>query len=127
MERSRRPYWLIAAVSTLILMTGLAACRPTASDDIGHLTGTVYTMGGKNAETNPAEATLTATPTSGDTSRTYTTETASGGSFSLDLPAGTYQLTGTLTTRIGGGHAGPEVVTITAGQTTSVDVFSIYP
>lgn len=127
MERSRHPHWLIAAVSILILIPALAACSPTASDDIGHLAGVVYTKGGQNAETNPAEAKLTATPTSGDTSQTYTTETASDGSFSLDLPAGTYQLTGTLTTRIPGGQATPQEVTITDGQTTSVDVFAIYP
>jgi hypothetical protein len=80
-----------------------------------------------NAETNPVEAKITATPTQGDTSRIYTTETAADGSYSLDLPAGAYELTGTLTVRMKGDVLTPEEVTITAGQTTTLDLFAIHP
>ncbi|MEA5052594.1 MAG: carboxypeptidase-like regulatory domain-containing protein, partial [Propionicimonas sp.] len=126
-ERHRHPHWLVVTVSLLILMPALAACDTTPTSDMGLLTGVVYAKGGKNAETNPAEAKLTATPTGGDTSKNYTTETASDGSFSLELPAGTYELTGTLITRIPGGQTTPQEVTISAGQTTSVEVFAIHP
>lgn len=127
MWRSRRPPWLIAAVGILLLAPGLVACSSTPSDGTGHLTGVVFTKGGRDAETNPAEATLTATPTSGDGAEPFTTETAPDGSFSLDLPEGTYRLTGTLSTRIPGGQTTPQEVTITPGQTTTVEVFAIYP
>lgn len=66
-------------------------------------------------------------PTQGDTTHTYTAETANDGSYSLDLPAGTYELTGTLTTRIPGGLTTPEEVTIAPGETTTMDLFAIYP
>jgi hypothetical protein len=127
MKHRRHAHWLMAAVGVLILMPALAACSPAASSDVGQLTGVVYTKGGKNAETNPAEAKLTATATSGNASQTYTTETASDGSFSLDLPAGTYELTGTLITGIPGGQTTPQEVTIATGQTTTVEVFAIHP
>lgn len=128
MNRSRYTRWLTAAVAILVCASSLAACSSTtAAGGGGHLTGVVYTKGGKNAETNPAEAKLTATPTSGGVSKTYTTQTASDGSFTLDLPAGTYELTGTLTTRIPGGQTGPQEVTIIDGRTTNVEVFAIYP
>lgn len=126
MERSRRPHWLIAAVSVLVLVPAVAACRPTTSEDTGHLTGVVYTRGGVIG-TEPAEATITATPTGGDTSQTHTTETAGDGSFSLDLPAGTYELTGTLTARNRGDQVTPDEVTITDGHSTTADLFASYP
>lgn len=127
-KHHRVAYVMMVAVG-LVFMPALAACSPTSDSGVGmgQLTGIVYTMGGKNAQIAPAEAKLTAAPTVGDTSNEYTTETASDGSFSFDLPAGTYELTGTLITRIPGGQTTPQEVTITAGQTTTVEVSAIYP
>ena len=128
MKRSRYPHWLISVASVLIVLPALAACHSqTAPANTGHLTGVVYTMGGKNAQTETAEAKLTATPSTENAGQTYTTETAKDGSFSLQLPSGTYNLTAILTTRVPGGQATPQDLTIDVGKTTSVDVFAIYP
>ena len=127
MKCSRSVSWLVAAVSAVACIPSLAACSSGPSENGGRLSGVVYTKGGENAETNPAEAKVTATPTQGNTTHTYTAETANDGSYSLDLPAGTYELTGTLTTRIPGGLTTPEEVTIAPGETTTMDLFAIYP
>ncbi len=127
MERSRSSHWLVAVASLVILLPALTACSPTTSGDLGQLTGVVYTGGGMNAETRPAEAKLTITSTSGEPSRTYTAETDSDGSFSLELLPGTYELTGRLVTGIPGGYTNPQEVTVVAGRTTTVEVFSYHP
>jgi hypothetical protein len=74
-----------------------------------------------------AEAQVTATPTTGDTSKIYTTETTGDGSFELDLPPGTYEVTATLTTKIPGGLASPQEATVHRGQTTELQLAAIHP
>jgi guanyl-specific ribonuclease Sa len=125
---TRPPHWLIAAASILALGPALASCSTTTADPgVGHLIGVVYTRGGMRAETTPAEARLTAASKGDGTSYTYSTNTASDGSFSFELPQGTYVLKGTLTTRIPGGQTSPRDVIVTAGQATRVEVYAIYP
>ncbi len=44
-----------------------------------------------------------------------------------EAPAVPCEYTGTLTTRIPGGLTTPEEVTIAPGETTTMDLFAIYP
>lgn len=115
---------LVAGMTAVLLALTLASC---ANPAVGRLAGVVYTKGGRDARVDPAEATLTATPKAGDAAGPHTVRTAGDGSFSLDLPPGAYELTGTLITRIPGGVTTPQDVTIVAGETTSVEVYAIYP
>jgi len=80
-----------------------------------------------NATVTPAEAKVTATPTGGDTSKIYTTGTTGDGSFELDLPPGTYEVTGALAGKDPGGHVSSQDVTVDAGKATEVKLLSIYP
>jgi len=115
------------ALVALVLLPTLAACGPTDSDGSGHLSGTVATEGGMHATVRSAEAKVTASPTSGDTSATYTAETTGHGSFTLDLPPGTYEISGTLTGTNAGGQLTSQQVTIDEGTTTKVKLFALYP
>lgn len=55
-------------------------------------------------------------------------EVATGdGSFAFDLPPGTYKLSAVLTKRNSGDLATPETVTVTAGTTTTVELYANYP
>lgn len=108
---------VIAAVS---LQTGCGATP-------GHLVGHVFTQGGQSATTRPAAAKLTVTPTAGNAAPAVSVDTASDGSFSLDLPQGAYTVKGALTTRILAGSTSEYDVKITSGETTVLDVYSYYP
>lgn len=126
MNRPHRPRVTLLMAGVLATLTLLAACGSATIPKTGHLAGHVYTQGGKDATTQPAEAKLTATPVDASAD-VHTVDTASDGSFSLDLPPGNYTLTGTLTTRIPGGRTSPQEVKISAGATTEVNLYAIYP
>lgn len=126
MRGPRQTRWLATTVGLLTLVIALAACGTDSGPTDGHLVGVVYIRGGTIKDT-PIEAALTATPTSGDISHTYRADTATDGTFSVDLRQGTYELTGTLTKRNAGGKTSPQEVTITPGQTTRVAVYSYQP
>ena len=126
MTRSQLPRWLVTAVSVLTLGAGLAACGTASDPTLGHLVGVVY-IRGATIEDTPIEALLKATPIGGDTSHAYSVNTASDGTFSVDLPKGRYELTGTLTRRNAGGRTSPQEVTIEAGQITRLDLYTFQP
>lgn len=115
------PARLLAAGSLLAIATALVSCAtPT-----GHIQGVTYLRGGI-IETTRADAQVTATATTGDTTQVFSATTR-GGSFSFDLPPGTYELQGRLTTRLPGGYLTPDTVTVTAGETTTIDLYANVP
>ena len=126
MRPSLHSPWLVTVVSILTLVLALTACGPAPDPTIGHLVGVVFIRGG-TIKTAPAEAAVTATSKGSDTNHTYTIETASDGSFSLSLPQGTYELTGTLTKRSSGLLTTPQDVTIMQGETTRVELYVLIP
>jgi hypothetical protein len=126
MNRSHYSRRLLFSAGVMAIFTFLGGCA-SAGSTTGHLVGHVFTQGGMDAKTQPAEAKLTATPDDGSANVVRTVDTAPDGSFSVDLPPGTYKLTGTLTTRIPGGQTSPQDVKITTGTTTDVKVYAIYP
>jgi len=125
MERSSR--WPALVPRAIVAALAMAGCGSTGSSDSGRLSGSVASQGGTNGTITSAEAEVTATPTDSDTSKPYTTETTGDGSFNLDLPAGTYEITATLTTKTPGGQVNPQQVTIARGQTTKVELVGTHP
>lgn len=123
MSRSSRAGRSVLAAMVLVL--SLTACGTPAETELGHLQGAVYLRGGMNAERRPAAAKVTARPTDRESDQTYTTDAASDGTFTLDLPQGTYAVEGQL--KQGGLIITPKLVTISAGETTEVEVFSTHP
>jgi len=84
-------------------------------------------MRGSVIPATTVEAKVTATPTGETTGQAVTADTAGDGSFSFDLPEGTYELTGMLTDPVGGGYLTPETVLVHSGQTVNVDLYANYP
>lgn len=114
---------LLGAVGVIAAISLQPGCAATPR----HLVGRVLTQGGQSATTRPAAAKLTVTPTAGTAAATVSVDTASDGSFSIDLPQGAYTVTGVLTTRIPGGATSRYEVKIASGTTTVLDVYSYYP
>lgn len=114
---------LLGAVGVIAAISLQPGCAATP----GHLVGHVFTQGGQSATTRPAAAKLTLTPTAGTAGATVSVDTASDGSFSIELPQGAYTVTGVLTTRIPGGATSEYEVKIASGTTTVLDVYSYYP
>lgn len=127
MNRPSGGPWLAAVVLTLLIAgTSLVACQPFATGAAtAHLTGVVYMRGSVTSPTR-VEAKVTATRKSG-AGRSYSTDTASDGSFTFDLPPGKYELTATLTAKNPGSVATPEDATLHKGETTSIDLYVNFP
>lgn len=75
----------------------------------------------------PVPATLTAVRLGAGHSPSYSVATTSDGSFRLDLPPGTYELAGTLTGPSDGDRITPDEVSVSAGGTTTIELFVTYP
>ncbi len=112
---------LLAAAGILLVAPALVSCgTPT-----GHVEGVTHLRGGI-IQTTREDAEVTATPTGDGAGRVFTTTTKDG-AFSFTLPPGTYELGGTLTTGMPGGHLTPEQVTVIGGQTATVELFANVP
>jgi hypothetical protein len=116
-----------AIVSILAAGLVLTSCTSASTDSAanGRIAGVVYERGSV-ITTKPVAAAVTAKSKSSD-GKTYSTRTAHDGSFSFDLPAGTYELTATLTDENAGGLATPENVMVTAGRTSDVKLYANFP
>ena len=125
-DRSRHLRRQFASASVAFMMLALAGCGSNADSDVGHLEGTVATKGGPSGAIHRVEATVVATPLDGD-GDPYSVQTDGNASFSLELPAGEYTLSGTLTTLNPGDQLTPQDVTVTSGDTTTVELFALYP
>ena len=119
--RSPRARWLLTAASILAILPAFASCGTPA----GHVEGVTYLRGGI-IQTTREDAEVTATAT-GQGAGDVVTTTTNDGRFSFTLPPGTYELAGTLTTRMPGGHLTPEQVTVSAGQTVTVELYANLP
>lgn len=122
----------LAVVGALVALS-LAACAPAPAPASGRLEGVVYRRGGpvvpgRNGKIiqptpQPLEAAVVTATLWNDAGRTYTTNSAAGGSFSFDLPPGTYEVNATLD----GGRSTTETATITAGRTSRVEFQFLVP
>lgn len=115
-------------VRRLLTAAGILAIAPivvSCGTATGQVEGVAYLRGGI-IQTTREDAEVTATPTGGGAGRVLSTTTKDG-SFSFTLPPGTYELAGTLTTRMPGGHLTPEEVTVVTGQTVTVDLYANVP
>jgi len=117
----------LATAGVAFLILALVGCGPTLDPGVGRVEGTVATMGGQSTAAHPAEAKVIATPLGADAGGSHSIETDASGSFTLDLPPGEYEFGGTLTTLNPGDQLTPQTVTVTAGETTAVELFAIYP
>jgi len=128
---SRRLRWS-AVVGSVVALLALASCAAplsgpvgtgtpvTASSVNGHVTGVVTWQSGSVAPTPvPMQATVTASPADASTNQSRSAQTAADGSYSLDLPPGTYDISAS------GGT--PQTVIVTAGETAQVDIRFLYP
>jgi len=129
----RRPaLGLFLAATMLGVGAAVTSCAaqpnavPTKVVPTGHVTGVVQIRGGVIRPT-AAEARVTATPVEGAAGTSYNSDTAGDGSFSFDLPVGTYELSAVLTKRNIGDHATPQTVTVTAGVSTTASLYVNYP
>ncbi|MFT4110674.1 hypothetical protein [Propionicimonas sp.] len=114
-------------MAVLVLLPVLTACAETPTvPETGHLDGLTCLKGGIIA-TTPVAARLTAKRVGTDSGKVYATEADSHGVFSLDLPPGTYELSGSLTARLPGGRLTPVQVAVAAGHTTSVEICALVP
>ncbi len=122
------PRLVIAALAIVLASAGIATAQPTASiaPGIGVLEGTV-TRGPISPLSRPgvpnsapvAEAQLQITDPTGKV--VATAQSASDGSYSVELPPGDYLVSiASPTTRFG--RRGPTEVTITAGQRAHLDL-----
>jgi len=119
--RNRGRCWLALVVGVLIV-TGLAACGSPAtglassgSPTTGLVAGHVYVSAGLDPGPNPVITTVIAT--SADTAaKTWSTTTASDGTFAFDLPPGTYDVTWMAPSGWSpGGEMGSQRVTVAQG------------
>jgi hypothetical protein len=122
-KRSLRKFLAVGLMAMLALVGGCVQPGPAP----GHLVGHVHTQGGMKGTIRPAAATITASLVSETTKEVHTVDTASDGSFSVDLPPGTYTLTGMLIGSGSGDRTTPQDVQIVAGATTQAEVFAYYP
>jgi hypothetical protein len=140
MTRSARDGRLLAVAVVLCgAALALAACTlalsvPSTAPPTGHVSGTVLARGGPMAPGTrrpnspwPVQAKVTAVRLGAGHSPSYSVATTSDGSFRLDLPPGTYELAGTLTGPNDGDRISPDEVSVTAGETTTVELFVNYP
>ena len=109
------------------LVSSLAGCAKADAAGNGHIDGTVVSAGGQDATSVPAEAVVAATSTEGSPAATFTVTTNDDGTFSLDLPAGTYDFSAVLSTGVVGGLTNPQELTVEAGESTTVHLEAIHP
>ncbi len=119
MRLMSRKRWL-AALVVVTVAGGLMSCG-VGAQVTGHVSGYAY-MQASVIKPTPVEAQVVATPVSGDTDKSYSTTSAGDESFNFDLPAGTYQLTGTLIRPNKGGQATPVEVTVEADGVVDVEL-----
>jgi len=122
--RYRRIFVLLAMLTTFFALPIVTACVASSdSPSTGHVTGVVAQRSGSvSLDPWPAGSWAKVTATlSTDKSCSYSVPTTDG-SFAFDLPPGTYELTTT-----GFGMAAPVAVVVTAGTTSSVELFINIP
>lgn len=129
---SARRTFRLAVVSALVALT-LAACAPAPAPASGRLEGVVHRIGGPavlgpdgkiiQPTPQPLEAAAVTATLRNDAGRTYTANSASGGSYAFDLPPGVYEVSATS----GGGRSTTELATVTAGRTSRVDLQFLVP
>ena len=124
MRLMSRKRWL-AALMVVTVAGGLMSCG-VGAQVTGHVSGYAY-MQASVVKPMPVEARVVATPVVGDTDRSYSTTSASDGSFSFDLPPGTYQVDGTMIKPNPGDLATPVEVTVEADGVASVKLGFLYP
>jgi len=127
-HHARHWLWLAVPLATMVLLS-VGACAGLAGGPTGHVTGIVAARSGSVSPTpTPVTATVTATPSAGTSGHTYSTQTGADGSYSLNLPPGTYELSAVRTGQSAGDLATPEDdVTVVAGDTVRVDLYVNYP
>jgi len=130
--RSSVARWCLV-VASILLTTSLVSCGSTpdtsgvsVSAMVGRIEGMTY-MRGRVIATTPVEARVTVTPVDETPGQQVTIDTASDGSFSLDLPEGAYVLAGTRINPAGGGNLTPDKVLVHSGQTINVELYVNYP
>ena len=120
---------------SLVVLCVVALMVTSCSSPTGHVSGVIQQMGGVapapggltpgagRVPTRPLQGVVTANPVDG-TGQGYGTRTAVDGTFSFDLPPGTYTVTATV---LGGDGPTlePKLVIVRAGETSGV-VFSAY-
>lgn len=111
------------------MTVALAGCgAEPVTPSTGHVDGNIFMQGGGGiVEPTPVEADVIATPTTGDTSRTFSTKSAKDGSFVFDLSPGTYELSATMLAPNQGDQATPVTITVVAGATVRVKLSFNYP
>jgi len=124
--RLRPDIWLVVVASFLVVPF-LTSCGAVTT---GHVSGFVLLRSGIDPIAQPPEreTKVTATPTEGDGHQTWSAKAGSDGSFALDIPPGTYELTAVTATQSGEwDQATPEEATVTAGGLTQVTLYVNYP
>jgi len=122
----RGVHLVIAVVSIVASLTLGACCTATSPTTTGHVAGFIYSRSGVNPTPVSVQASVTATSSDG-ASRIYSTDTAGDGSFSFDLPCGTYELNATMTSPRAGDRSTPAEVTVTASGVSNMDLYINYP
>ena len=129
---SRRTRWLVAVALGVFSPIGLVACAlPPAglasSEDTtmcttgtGQVIGVVTQQSGISSTPSPVRTPVMAVPADPSANQTWSTQTAADGSYSLDLPSGTYRVSEWA-------GSNPETVTVEPCQTTRVDIRFIAP
>jgi len=114
------PWWSRGLVAlSIALVATLGSCaQPASPGPLGHLVGVMsMTSGLQPTPQPPANGSVTVTPPGYASGQEWTTTPGSDGSYSFDLPPGTYWVIAYWPSR-----SVPKEVTITAGETVRLDL-----